>query len=89
MKKVTYSTRKPTLENLEKGEAYKFLNYILNKDGIVQEEKNGERDVISKNPIFIKEIIYDIDNNTFDYVLQAITIGGIKNTFSIIFYITK
>ena len=83
MKKVTYSTRKPTLENLEKGEAYKFLNYILNKDGIVQEEKNGERDVISKNPIFIKEIIYDIDNNTFDYVLQAITIGGIKNTFSI------
>ena len=75
LKDESYSSDSPTIDRLLNGEKFKFGKYILNKNGVVRLTKDGE-EMISSNPIYVKEAVFNVDTKIFYYNVEVIGIGN-------------
>lgn len=75
LKDESYSSDSPTIDRLLNGEKFKFGKYILNKNGVVRLTKDGE-EMISSNPIYVKEAVFNVDTEIFYYNVEVIGIGN-------------
>ena len=75
LKDEGYSSDSPTIDRLLTGEKFKFGKYILNKNGVVRLTKDGE-EMISSNPIYVKEAVFNVDTEIFYYNVEVIGIGN-------------
>lgn len=75
LREECYSSDPPTIDRLLNGEKFKFGKYILNKNGVVRLTKDGE-EMISSNPIYVKEAVFNVDTETFYYNVEVIGIGN-------------
>ena len=78
---LLYYDETPSFEGIKNGKRYKFYDYILDKTGVIVEDKKKGPIWISTNPIFINNVIYNIDTKEFDYEIQSLSIGQTENTF--------
>ena len=78
---LLYYDETPSFEGIKNGKKYKFYSYILDKTGIIVEDKEKGPITITTNPIFISNVIYNRDSKEFDYEIKSLSIGQIKNTF--------
>lgn len=75
LREECYSSDPPTIDRLLNGEKFKFGKYILNKNGVVRLTKDGE-EMISSNPIYVKEAVFNVDTEIFYYNVEVIGIGN-------------
>ena len=75
LREESYSSDSPTIDRLLNGEKFKFGKYILNKNGVVRLTKDGE-EMISSNPIYVKEAVFNVDTEIFYYNVEVIGIGN-------------
>jgi Superfamily II helicase and inactivated derivatives len=78
---LLYYDETPSFEGIKNGKRYKFYDYILDKTGVIVEDKKKGPIWISTNPIFINNVIYNRDTKEFDYEIQSLSIGQTENTF--------
>ena len=75
LREESYSSDSPTIDRLLNGEKFKFGKYILNKNGVIRLTKDGE-EMISSNPIYVKEAVFNVDTEIFYYNVEVIGIGN-------------
>lgn len=81
IKEKKYSTDIPNIERLKQKEEFKYGSYVLNENGVYLLEKDGELITISSTPVYIKEVIFNIDNNIYTYLIEALSIHNRINSF--------
>jgi len=75
LKDESYSSDLPTIDKLLNGKKFKFGKYVLNINGVVRLTKDGE-EIVSSNPIYVKEAVFNIDTEIFYYNVEVIGIGN-------------